>query len=63
MLYFSRRSQVSRPDESVADRIRIWYSPTVNLASIFTPRSSSTGDICLTAPADSIIGAGMASYG
>ena len=41
MLYFSRRSQVSSPDESVADRMTIWYSPLTNWASILTPRSSA----------------------
>ena len=39
MLYFSRRSQVSSPAASLADRITIWYSPTVNWASTVTPRS------------------------
>ena len=40
MLYFSRRSQVSSPVDSLADRITIWYSPTVNWASTVTPRSA-----------------------
>src|SRR4029079_2527818 len=66
MLYFSRRSQVSSPDESVADRIRIWYSPATNFASILTPRSRLLGDPPSSA-ADSIsitgAGAGIGGIG
>jgi hypothetical protein len=38
--YFSARSHPSRPAASLADRITIWYSPTVNCASIVTPKPS-----------------------
>jgi hypothetical protein len=38
--YFSARSHPSRPAASLADKIAIWYSPTVNCASIVTPKSS-----------------------
>ena len=45
MLYFSCFSQVSSPVESFAERITIWYSATVNCASIFTPRSADRAAI------------------
>jgi hypothetical protein len=40
ILYCSRVSHVSSPVDSVADRITTSYSPTVNCASIVTPRSA-----------------------
>src|SRR6185295_11868466 len=65
ILYRFCLSHVSSPAASVADRIRIWYSPTLNRASILTvgrfvyPSSSVMPCVVLVG---SIVGASLMLY-